>query len=154
MQLGEIDCQPLSHRRAYGWLRFYLLVLLYLARHFRELTLLDNVHLPIHQGGHLVLQLLRRNAPSLRWNDVPTAGSGPARSLLCHSAPSSRNHVLVLCFLPSSCRRGHLPERRHRTRPLLSVTAGAIANESDHGWYNIFTACYRTLSRSVQPRDS
>jgi len=39
----------------FGWLAFYALLLFYLASNWGQLTLLDNVHLPIQEGGHLFL---------------------------------------------------------------------------------------------------
>ncbi|MBV9144614.1 MAG: hypothetical protein JO065_01770, partial [Acidobacteria bacterium] len=52
--MPEIEWRPVSRSEFYGWLAFYALLLLFLVRHFGQMTLLDNVHLPIHEGGHLL----------------------------------------------------------------------------------------------------
>ena len=54
MQIPEIEWKPIPRAQFYGWVIFYGLLLLYLAGHFRQLTLLDYLHLPIHEGGHLL----------------------------------------------------------------------------------------------------
>src|SRR5258708_14668918 len=54
MRLPEIEWQPVSRAQLLGWTVFYALLLLYLALNWGQLTLLDNVHLPIHEGGHLL----------------------------------------------------------------------------------------------------
>ena len=54
MRLPEIEWKPVSRMQLLAWIAFYALLLLYLAFHWGELTLLDNVHLPIHEGGHLL----------------------------------------------------------------------------------------------------
>src|SRR6201987_705348 len=58
MQLPEIEWKPVSRAQLVGWLAFYALLLIYLAFNWGELTLLDNVHLPIHEGGHLLFGYL------------------------------------------------------------------------------------------------
>src|ERR1051326_4593317 len=54
MRLPEIEWNPVSRTQLACWLVFYGLLLLFLAFHWGQLTLLDNVHLPIHEGGHLL----------------------------------------------------------------------------------------------------
>src|SRR5260221_5433299 len=54
MRLPEIEWKPISRTAFVLWLSFYVLLLCFLAAHFSELTLLDNLHLPIHEGGHLL----------------------------------------------------------------------------------------------------
>src|SRR5260221_12218575 len=54
MRLPEIEWQPVSRAQLLGWTVFYALLLFYLALNWGQLTLLDNVHLPIHEGGHLL----------------------------------------------------------------------------------------------------
>ncbi len=58
MQFQEIEWKPVSRAQLIGWLIFYGLLLVFLALHWGELTLLDNVHLPIHEGGHLLFGYL------------------------------------------------------------------------------------------------
>src|SRR5260221_14361563 len=54
MRLPEIEWQPVSRAQLLSWTVFYALLLFYLALNWGQLTLLDNVHLPIHEGGHLL----------------------------------------------------------------------------------------------------
>jgi len=54
MRLPEIDWQPVSRVQFVCWMAFYGLLLFYLGLNWGQLTLLDNVHLPIHEGGHLL----------------------------------------------------------------------------------------------------
>jgi len=53
MRLPEIDWQPVSSVQLVCWTIFYGLLLVYLALNWGLLTLLDNIHLPIHEGGHV-----------------------------------------------------------------------------------------------------
>lgn len=55
MRLPEIDWQPVSRLQLVCWMVFYGLLLFYLGLNWGQLTFLDNVHLPIHEGGHLLL---------------------------------------------------------------------------------------------------
>src|SRR2546430_12785717 len=54
MRIPEIDWQPVTRVQLICWTVFYGLLLLYLALNWGQLTLLDNIHLPIHEGGHLL----------------------------------------------------------------------------------------------------
>ena len=54
MQLPEIEWQPVSRAQFVGWTIFYVLLLFYLTANWGQMTLLDNIHLPIHEGGHLL----------------------------------------------------------------------------------------------------
>src|SRR5690349_1165897 len=54
MELANIEWQRLSRTSFGAWLIFYLLVLFFLAVHFGQPTLLDNLHLVTHEAGHLL----------------------------------------------------------------------------------------------------
>src|SRR5437016_7674713 len=54
MRLPQIEWKPISPIAFFSWLGFYVVLLIYLAAHSSELTLLDNVHLPVHEAGHLL----------------------------------------------------------------------------------------------------
>src|SRR5258708_15839428 len=54
MRIPEIEWKPVSRGQFIGWAVFYALLLFYLGMNFTEMTLLDNIHLPIHEGGHLL----------------------------------------------------------------------------------------------------
>src|SRR5262249_44674008 len=54
MRLPEIEWKTVSRAAFLLWMGFYLLLLIFLAAHFSSLTFIDNVHLPIHEAGHLL----------------------------------------------------------------------------------------------------
>jgi len=54
VRLPQIEWKPISAIAFFSWLGFYVVLLIYLAAHSSELTLLDNVHLPVHEAGHLL----------------------------------------------------------------------------------------------------
>ena len=54
MRLPQIEWKSISPIAFFSWLGFYVVLLIYLAAHSSELTWLDNVHLPIHEAGHLL----------------------------------------------------------------------------------------------------
>lgn len=138
MEFPEIDWKPIPRPQFYGWMIFYGLLLVYLARHFRQLTLLDNLHLPIHEGGHLlfsyfgqtlhlwggtILQLL---VPALLTRYFAAQGQLPGTTF-----------CLVAFFHSLTGVATYMSDAIARELPL--VTVGAVADESDHDWYNIFT---------------
>lgn len=137
MQLAEIEWQPVSRIEFYGWLSFYGLLLFYLGGNFGQLTLLDNVHLPIHEGGHLffsyfgdtlhlwggtIFQLL---VPALLAGYFATRQQIPGTAFCVFAFFHSLNGVAT-----------YMSDAIARALPL--VTVGAVADESDHDWYNIF----------------
>src|SRR6185312_12644165 len=138
MKLPEIEWQPVSRTEFYGWLTFYGLLLFYLSKNFGQLTLLDNVHLPIHEGGHLffsyfgdtlhlwggtIFQLL---IPALLAAYFAARQQIPGTTFCIFAFFHSLNGVAT-----------YMSDAIARALPL--VTVGAVADESDHDWHNIFT---------------
>ena len=78
MRFPQIDWKPVSRTQLYAWLAFYALLLLYLGTHWGELTLLDNVHLPIHEGGHLLFGWLGETMGLWGGTLLLAAGTSPA----------------------------------------------------------------------------
>jgi hypothetical protein len=54
MRRPDIAWKPISWPVFIAWVCSYGLLLLYLVFHFSEPTLLDNLHLVVHEGGHLL----------------------------------------------------------------------------------------------------
>jgi hypothetical protein len=138
MRLPEIEWKPVSRTAVVLWLSFYALLFLYLAAHFSELTMLDNVHLPIHEGGHLLFGWLGEK-PML-WGGTILQLLVPA---LLAGAFAVRGDVLGTTF----CSVGffhslngvatYMIDALKRELPL--VTVGASADEAQHDWVQIFS---------------
>jgi len=138
MHLPEIQWKPVSRMAVVLWLGFYALLLLYLAGHFSEPTLLDNVHLPIHEGGHLLFGWLGEK-PML-WGGtilqllVPAllAGSFAVRGDLAGTTFCSVGFFHSLNGVAT-----YMIDALKRELPL--VTVGASADEAEHDWVRIFS---------------
>jgi len=138
MRLPELDWQPVSRVQFIGWSVFYALLLFYLATNFTELTLLDNVHLPIHETGQLLFgwfgdtlglwggTLLQLIVPAL------LAVSFAVRRDLLGTTFCSLAFFHSLTGVAT-----YMIDALRLELPL--VTVGAIADESMHDWVNIFT---------------
>lgn len=133
-----IESQPISRVQFIVWLVFYALLLSYLAAHFAEPTLLDNVHLPVHEAGHLLFSYLG-DRPQL-WGGTIFQLLVPA--LLCASF-AWRGQIPGTTFCAvgffHSCLgvATYMSDALARQLPL--VTVGGIADESDHDWFRILT---------------
>lgn len=138
MRLPEIEWKPMSRTAVVLWLSFYALLFLYLAAHFSEPTLLDNVHLPIHEGGHLLFSWLGEK-PML-WGGtilqllVPAllAGSFAVRGDLAGTTFCSVGFFHSLNGVAT-----YMIDALKRELPL--VTVGASADEAQHDWVRIFS---------------
>jgi hypothetical protein len=138
MRLPEIEWKPVSRTAVVLWLSFYALLFLYLAAHFSEPTMLDNVHLPIHEGGHLLFGWLGEK-PML-WGGTILQLLVPA---LLAGAFAVRGDLLGTTF----CSVGffhslngvatYMIDALKRELPL--VTVGASADEAQHDWVQIFS---------------
>ncbi|MGC2697022.1 MAG: hypothetical protein WA738_14655 [Candidatus Angelobacter sp.] len=139
MRLPQIEWQPVSRAQFFGWTAFYLLLLLYLALHFGRMTLLDNVHLPIHEGGHLLFGWLGETLGL--WGGTLLQLIVPA--LLAAS-------FAVRCDLPGTTFcvfaffhsltgvAAYMADALRLELPL--VTVGAVADEAQHDWVRIFSS--------------
>lgn len=138
MRLVQIQWQPLARGPFIGWLIFYALLFLFLALNFRELTLLDNVHLPIHEGGHLLFGYLGETLGL--WGGTILQLLVPA--LLAVSFAVRRELLgttfcAVAFFHSLTGVATYMIDALRLELPL--VTVGAVADESQHDWLNIFT---------------
>jgi hypothetical protein len=138
MRIPEIEWKPVSRTQFVGWTVFYALLLAFLAMHCTELTLLDNLHLPIHEGGHLLFGWLGET-PGL-WGGTILQLLVPA--LLAASFAARRElpgtTFCALAFFHSLTGVAtYMIDALRLELPL--VTVGAVADESQHDWVNIFT---------------
>jgi hypothetical protein len=148
MQFPEIHWKPISRTSFIVWVCFYGLLLLYLAAHVSRPTLLDNVHLVVHEGGHLLF----------RWfGEKPELWGGTILQLLVPA-------LLTVAFLV----RGDLPGTAFcafgffhslagvamymidaLVRSLSLVTVGGSPDEAQHDWVQIFSDL-GVLPRAIQ----
>jgi len=148
MRIPEIEWQPVSRVEFYGWVGFYGLLLLYLGRHFGQLTVLDNVHLPIHEGGHLLFSYFGQTLQL--WGGTIFQLLVPALLALYFIAQSQLPGATfcIFCFFHSLTGVAtYMSDALARGLPL--VTVGAVADDSDHDWYNIFGQLH-VLPHAVQ----
>lgn len=121
-----------------GWSVFYGLLLSFLALNFRGLTLLDNVHLPIHEGGHLLFGYLGET-PGL-WGGTIFQLLVPALlavSFVVRRELPGATFCAVAFFHSLTGVATYMIDALRLELPL--VTVGAVADESQHDWVNIFT---------------
>src|SRR5579872_1687606 len=138
MQLPEVEWKPISRAEFYGWVAFYALLLIFLARHFGQMTLLDNAHLPIHEGGHLFFSYFGETLHL--WGGTIFQLLIPALLALYFASQQQLSGTTFCVFALFHSLTGvatYMSDAIARDLPL--VTVGAVADESDHDWYNIFT---------------
>lgn len=138
MRLPEIEWKPMSRTAVMLWLGFYALLFLYLAAHFSEPTLLDNVHLPIHEGGHLLFSWLGEK-PML-WGGTILQLLAPALlagSFAVRGDLAGTTFCLVGFFHSLNGVATYMIDALKRELPL--VTVGAPADEAQHDWVRIFS---------------
>jgi len=138
MRIPEIQWKPVSRGPFLGWLVFYAVLFAFLGFNFRDLTLLDNVHLPIHEAGHLLFGYLGDTAGL--WGGTLLQLLVPA--LLAASFAVKRELLgttfCVIAFFHSLTGIAtYMIDALRLELPL--VTVGAVADESQHDWVNIFT---------------
>jgi hypothetical protein len=138
MRLPEIDWKPISRTAFILWLSFYVLLLIYLAAHFSELTWLDNVHLPIHEGGHLLFGWF--GATLGLWGGTLLQLLVPA---LLAAAFIVRRDLLGTTFCSFGFFHSLTGVAAYMIdalrRELTLVTVGAPADEAEHDWVHIFS---------------
>jgi hypothetical protein len=137
MHLPAIEWKPVSRTALICWMCFYGLLLLYLAFHASELTLLDNVHLVVHEGGHLLFSWL---------GEKPELWGGTLLQLLVPALLAAA--FVVRKDLPGTtfCAFGFFHSLTGvatymidaLVRSLSLVTVGS-ADEPQHDWVQIFS---------------
>lgn len=138
MRLPEIEWKPVSRTQLSGWLAFYALLLLYLAFHWGELTLLDNVHLPIHEGGHLLFGWLGET-PGL-WGGTLLQLIVPAllaASFATRQELPGTTFCAVAFFHSLTGVATYMADALRQELPLVTVGAG---DEAQHDWVRIFSS--------------
>ena len=138
MHFPEIEWKQLSRTAFWGWMAFYVLLLVYLAAHHSELTLLDNVHLPIHEGGHLLFGWLGAT-PGL-WGGTILQLLVPAllaAAFVVRGDLPGTTFCAVAFFHSLTGVATYMSDALRRELPL--VTVGAPADEAEHDWVHIFS---------------
>jgi hypothetical protein len=139
MRIPEISWQPVSRGQFIAWSIFYALLLLFLALNFSGMTLLDNIHLPIHEGGHLLFGWLGAT-PGL-WGGTILQLLVPAllaMSFAVKQELTGTTFCVVFFFHSLTGVATYMIDALRLELPL--VTVGAVADESQHDWVNIFTS--------------
>ena len=133
-----VDWKPISPIAFFAWLGFYLLLLIYLAAHISSLTLIDNVHLPIHEAGHLLFGWFGQTLGV--WGGTILQLLVPA---LLAAAFVIRGELLGTTFCAFAFFHSltgvatYMIDALRRELPL--VTVGAPADEAEHDWVHIFS---------------
>jgi hypothetical protein len=152
MRLPAIEWKPVSRLQLACWLVFYGLLMLYLALHWGQLTLLDNVHLPIHEGGHLLFgwfgeaigvwggTLLQLLVPALLAASFSVRRELPGTVFCAFAFFHSLSGVAT-----------YMADALRLELPL--VTAGAVADEAQHDWVRIFSSL-GVLPHAIQIGDT
>jgi hypothetical protein len=139
MRLPEIDWKPVSRIQLYAWLVFYGLLLLFLGAHWGELTLLDNVHLPIHEGGHLLFGWLGETLGL--WGGTLLQLLVPALLAVSFAVRRELPGTVFCAFFFFHSLTGvatYMADALRQELPL--VTVGAAADEAQHDWVRIFSS--------------
>ncbi|HKD81805.1 MAG TPA: hypothetical protein VKH81_19080 [Candidatus Angelobacter sp.] len=148
MRLPEIEWKPVSRTQLGGWLAFYALLLLYLAFHWGELTLLDNVHLPIHEGGHLLFGWLGETLGL--WGGTLLQLIVPALLVVSFAARQELPGTTFCAFAFFHSLTGvatYMADALRQELPL--VTVGAAGDEAQHDWVRIFSSL-GVLAHAIQ----
>ena len=139
MRLPDISWKPISRTAFICWMCFYGLLLLYLAVNFSQPSWLDNVHLVVHEAGHLlfhwfgetlelwggtIFQLL---VPALLAAAFVVRGDLPGATFCAfaffHSLTNVATYMIDALLLQ-----------------LPLVTVGAAPEEAQHDWVRIFSS--------------
>jgi hypothetical protein len=143
-----MEFAPVSRNQFIRWMAFYAVLLCWLAAHFGELTLLDNVHLITHEAGHLLFGWLGETLGL--WGGTILQLLVPAL-LACafiarHELPGAVFSILAF-FHSLTGVATYMIDALRQELPL--VTVGAAADEAQHDWVRIFSQL-GVLSRAVQ----
>ena len=137
MRLPEIEWKPVSRAQLIGWLAFYALLLLYLALHWGQLTLLDNAHLPIHEGGHLLFGWLGETLGL--WGGTLLQLIVPALLAASFVARQELPGTTFCAFAFFHSLTGvatYMADALRQELPLVTVGGG----EAEHDWVRIFSS--------------
>lgn len=135
--MPEIEWKPISRIAFFSWLAFYLLLLIYLAVHISSLTLLDNVHLPIHEAGHLLFGWFGETLGV--WGGTILQLLVPALLVVAFVVRGDLLGTTFCAFAFFHSLTGvatYMIDALRRELPL--VTVGAPSDEAEHDWVHIF----------------
>src|ERR1041384_72041 len=138
MHFPEIDWRPVSRVQLVGWTAFYVLLLFYLGANWGQLTLIDNVHLPIHEGGHLLFGWLGETLGL--WGGTLLQLIVPALLAVSFAVRRELPGVAFCTFAFFHSLTGvatYMADALRLELPL--VTVGAVADEAQHDWVRIFS---------------
>jgi len=139
MRLPKIDWQPVSRIQLVGWTIFYGLLLLYLGLNRGQLTLLDNVHLPIHEGGHLLFGWLGETVGL--WGGTLLQLLVPALLAVSFAVRRELPGTVFCTFAFFHSLSGvatYMADALRLELPL--VTVGGAGDEAEHDWVRIFSS--------------
>jgi hypothetical protein len=139
MYLPEVAWQPVSRAQWIGWTIFYALLLLFLVANWGQLTLLDNVHLPIHEGGHLLFGYLGQTLGL--WGGTLLQLIVPAALAMSFALRRELPGTVFCVFMFFHSLTGvatYMADALRLELPL--VTVGAVADEAQHDWVRIFSS--------------
>ncbi len=139
MYLPEVAWQPVSRAQWIGWTIFYTLLLVFLAVNWGQPTLLDNVHLPIHEGGHLLFGYLGQTLGL--WGGTLLQLIVPAALAMSFALRRELPGTVFCMFMFFHSLTGvatYMADALRLELPL--VTVGAVADEAQHDWVRIFSS--------------
>ena len=138
MRIHKIDWLPVGRIQFGSWLLFYGVLLLFLAIHFSQPTLLDNVHLVTHEAGHLLFGWFGQTIGL--WGGTLLQLLVPALLFIAFVIRAEIPGVVFCSFAFFHSLTGvatYMIDALRLELPL--VTVGAVADEADHDWVRIFT---------------
>lgn len=139
MHLPEIEWQPVSRAQLIGWMIFYVALLIYLAFHWGQLTLLDNVHLPIHEGGHLLFGWFGQTLGL--WGGTLLQLIVPALLVMSFALRRELPGTVFCAFAFFHSLSGVATYMADALRQELTlVTVGGDTGEAEHDWIRIFSS--------------
>ena len=152
MLIPQIAWLPVGRTQFIAWIFFYGLLLFFLATHFNQPTLLDNVHLVTHEAGHLLFGWFGQ-AIGL-WGGTLLQLLVPASLAVAFAARAEISGVAFCSFAFFHSLTGvamYMSDALRLELPL--VTVGAPADEADHDWvvFLLSSVSYRMRSKLETP---
>jgi len=135
--MEEIEWLPVGRTQFIAWLVFYGLILFYLAAHFGQPTLLDNIHLVTHEAGHLLFGWFGQTLGL--WGGTLLQLLVPALLVITFAVRAEIPGVVFCSFAFFHSLTGvatYMIDALRLELPL--VTVGAPADEAEHDWVRIF----------------
>ncbi|HEV3042155.1 MAG TPA: hypothetical protein VHA33_30625 [Candidatus Angelobacter sp.] len=148
MHFPEIEWKPLPRIQFFAWLVFYVLILCFLAANFSTPTLLDNVHLPVHEAGHLLFRWFGETAEL--WGGTILQLLVPVLLVVAFVVRAELPGVTFCAVAFFHSLMGvatYMIDALYRELPL--VTVGAASEEAEHDWARIFNSL-GVLPRAIQ----